>query len=66
MYPACNKWISYFDLNAGMAIYRYIKETDEYYPALLKTLKDTPKYNSAAWLLKYQIESLLDVYKRLM
>ncbi|MBR6307389.1 MAG: helix-turn-helix domain-containing protein [Lachnospiraceae bacterium] len=47
-------------------IYRYIKETDEYYPALLKTLKDTPEYNSAAWLLKYQIESMVDIYKRLM
>ena len=47
-------------------IFRYIKETDEYYPALLKTLKDTPEYNSAAWLLKYQIESMVDIYKRLM
>jgi len=26
LYPACNKWISYFDLNAGMTIYRYIKD----------------------------------------
>ncbi len=43
-----------------------IKETEEYYPALLKTIKDTTDYNNASWLLKYQIESMLDIYKRLM
>jgi len=47
-------------------IYRMIKETEEYYPALIKTMKLTPEYNNAAWLLKYQIESMLDIYKRLM
>ncbi|MCR4990931.1 MAG: helix-turn-helix domain-containing protein [Lachnospiraceae bacterium] len=47
-------------------IYRMIKETEEYYPALIKTIKATPEYNNAAWLLQYQIESMLDIYKRLM
>jgi len=47
-------------------IYRYITETEKYYPKLLKVLKDTPEYNNASWLLKYQIESMLDIYKRLM
>ncbi len=47
-------------------IYRMIKETEEYYPALIKVIKSTPEYNSAAWLLNYQIESMLDIYKRLM
>ena len=47
-------------------IYRYLVETDRYYPALLKAIKDTPEYNNAAWLLKYQIESMLDIYKRLI
>ncbi len=47
-------------------IYRYIDEVDTYYPALLKAVKDTPEYNDAAWLLKYHIESMLDIYKRLM
>ena len=47
-------------------IYRMIKETEEYYPALIKTMKATPEYNNAAWLLRYQIESMLDIYKRLM
>nr|MCR5733647.1 HD domain-containing protein [Lachnospiraceae bacterium] len=47
-------------------IYRMISETEEYYPKLLKTIKATPEYNNAAWLLQYQIESMLDIYKRLM
>ena len=47
-------------------IYSMIKETEEYYPRLLNAVKATPEYNSAAWLLKYQIESMLDIYKRLM
>ena len=47
-------------------IYRKIKETEEYYPKLIKVLKATQEYNNASWLLKYQIESMLDIYKRLM
>lgn len=47
-------------------IYRLIIETEEHYPSLLGTIKETPEYNDAAWLLKYQIESILDIYKRLM
>ena len=35
-------------------------------PRHLKAIKETPEYNNAAWLLKYQIESMLDIYKRLM
>lgn len=47
-------------------IYRMIRETELYYPELLRTLKDTLEYVSAAWLLKYQMGSMLDIYKRLM
>jgi GTP pyrophosphokinase len=47
-------------------IYRMMRETEKYYPALMKVVKDIPEYNDAAWLLKYQIDSTIDVYKRLM
>ena len=47
-------------------IYRMIGETEKYYPKLLKVVKSSPEYNDAAWLLQYQIESMLDIYKRLM
>lgn len=47
-------------------IYRMIKETEEYFPKLLKKIKADPEYSDAAWLLQYQMESMLDIYKRLM
>lgn len=47
-------------------IFRMINETELYYPELLRVLKKTPEYNDAAWLLQYQMESTLDIYKRLM
>ncbi len=47
-------------------IYRTIRETEQYVLPLLKVVKKTMEYNSAAWLLSYQIESMLDIYKRLM
>ena len=47
-------------------IFRMICETERYYPDLLKLLKDTLEYSNASWLLKYQIESMLDIYKRLL
>lgn len=47
-------------------IFRYIEETEKYFPGLLRVVKETPEYTSASWLLKYHIESMLDIYKRLM
>ena len=41
---------------------RMIKETEQYYPALLDVVKASGKYNNAARLLEYQIESMLDIY----
>ena len=45
---------------------RMIKETEKYYPILLDVLKNTKEYNNAYWLLKYQIYSMLDIYKGLL
>ena len=47
-------------------IYRMITETEQYFPKLLKAIKSEPEYSNASWLLQYQIESMLDIYKRLM
>ena len=47
-------------------IFRQIKETEEYFPRLLKVIKAEPEFNNAAWLLQYHIESMLDIYKRLL
>lgn len=47
-------------------VIRTIKETEEHYPELLETVKKEPAYAKAAWLLQYQIESMLDIYKHLI
>ena len=45
---------------------RMIYETEKYVMPLLDVVRSAPEYNSAAWLLKYQMESMLDIYKRLL
>ena len=47
-------------------MFEYIDEVDTYYPKLLRKVKETPEFYHAAWLLKYQMESMLDIYKRLL
>ncbi|MBQ6221847.1 MAG: helix-turn-helix domain-containing protein [Solobacterium sp.] len=47
-------------------IYRTIRETETYILPLLDVIRQVPEYNNAAWLLKYQIVSTLDIYKRLL
>ena len=37
----------------------YIRETQTWYPRLMEIVKGVPEYNNAAWLLKYQIRSLI-------
>ena len=46
-------------------ISRYVKETEKYYPALLRVIKGCPEYNNAAWLLGYQMRGLLAMAKRI-
>ena len=58
---------------AGMAdafsrkkMIRYTKETDKYYPALLEVVKKTHEWNDAWWLLRYQMMTMVETFKRLL
>ncbi len=58
---------------AGMAdafsrqrMVRYTEETDRYYPALLDVLKRVPEWNDAWWLLRYQMMTMTEAFKRLL
>ena len=44
---------------------KYIEETEAWYPRLLRIIKQQPEYNNAAWLLHYQIKSLIDTAKKI-
>ena len=46
-------------------IFRMIKETEIWVLPLLDVIKNT-EYDNAKWLLSYQIQTTLDIYKRLM
>ena len=45
-------------------IEKYVKETETYYPELLRTIKECPNYNDAAFLLEYQMKGLVEMAKR--
>ena len=58
---------------AGMAdafsrkkMIRYTEETDKYYPALLEVVKKTHEWNDAWWLLRYQMMTTVETFKRLL
>jgi len=58
---------------AGMAdifsrdkMIRYTEETDRYYPDLLDEIRDVPEWNNAWWLLRYQLHTMLETFKRLL
>ena len=44
----------------------YVEETDREYPALLEVIKKVPEWNNAWWLLRYQMMTMLETYKRLL
>ena len=58
---------------AGMAdvfgrgrMVEYTAETDRYYPVLLEVIKKVPEWNNAWWLLRYQMMTMLEAFKRLL
>ena len=58
---------------AGMAdaftrtgMVKYTKETDQYYPALLEVIRKVPEWTDAWWLLRYQMMTLTETFKRLL
>ena len=58
---------------AGMAdifprdkMVQYAEETDQYYPALLEVLKGIPEWNDAWWLMRYQMTTMLEAFKRVL
>lgn len=44
----------------------YTEETDRYYPALLEVVKKVLEWNDAWWLLRYQMMTITETFKRLL
>ena len=44
----------------------YVLQTEEYVMPLLAVIREVPEYNNAAWLLRYQMMTMLETFKRLL
>ena len=45
---------------------KYVKQTEKYVIPLLDVVKEVPEWNNAAWLLRYQMITMLEAFKRLL
>ena len=62
----CNNLSCMADGFSGAKMAQYVVETEKYVLPLLDVIKAVPKWNNAAWLLRYQIMALLETFKRLL
>ena len=44
----------------------YTAETDRYYPAILAAVRKVPEWNNAWWLLRYQMMTMNETFKRML
>lgn len=44
----------------------YVAETERYVLPLIEVIKAVPEWNNAAWLLRYQMQALLETFKRML
>ena len=44
----------------------YVTLTDKYYPDILEVVKKVPEWNDAWWLLRYQLMTMTEAFKRLL
>lgn len=45
---------------------KYVNETEQYVLPLLDVIKEVPAWNNAAWLMRYQMVTMLEAFKRLL
>ncbi len=43
-----------------------VSDTERYLMPLLDVVKNVPKWNNAAWLLRYQVTALVESFKRVL
>ena len=62
----CNNLSSMATAFSREKMAKYVKQTEEYVVPLLDVVKAVPEWNNAAWLLKYQMITVLETFKRLL
>ena len=62
----CNNMAGMADCFSRKRMARYTAFTDKYYPAVLEVIKKVPEWNDAWWLLRYQLMTMTETFKRLL
>lgn len=62
----CNNLAGMADCFSRRKMIRYTASTDRYFPALLAEVKKVPEWNDAWWLLRYQMMTMTETFKRLL
>lgn len=62
----CNNLACMADGFSRKKMATYVIQTEEYVLPLLDVIKAVPEYNNASWLLRYQMTTLLETFKRLL
>ena len=62
----CNNLAGMADAFTRKKMAAYTAHTDRYYPAVLDVIKKVPEWNDAWWLLRYQIMTMAEAFKRLL
>lgn len=62
----CNNLSTMADGFRKEKMVKYVKQTEEYVLPLLDVVKEVPEWNNAAWLLRYQMVTMLEAFKRLL
>ena len=62
----CNNLACMADGFSRQKMVKYVLQTEEYVLPLLEVVREVPEYNNAAWLLRYQMITMLETLKRLL
>ncbi|MBR1710030.1 MAG: helix-turn-helix domain-containing protein [Clostridia bacterium] len=62
----CNNLACMADGFSKAKMATYVIQTEQYVLPLLDIIKEVPEYNNASWLLRYQMMTLLETFKRLL
>ena len=62
----CNNLAGMADCFSRKKMAEYAAMTDRYFPAVLEVVKKVPEWNDAWWLLRYQMMTLNEAFKRLL
>ena len=62
----CNNMAGMADFFSRKRMADYTALTDRYYPEILNVIKKVPEWNDAWWLLRYQLMTMTETFKRLL